>query len=92
MPRAYGLMVKPCISVGHEFLSFEFWGETRKLLHAGKLSCSQPQTPIMFDDVMKIMRHFQKRLNAPPGRPGGGGAGVAGARFQFEISSFGFRI
>ena len=85
-------MVKPFISVGHEFWSFEFWGETRKLLHAGKLSRSQRQTPIMFDDVMKIMRHFQKRLNAPPGRPGGGGAGVAGALFQFEISSFGFRI
>ena len=92
MPGAYGLMVKPCISVGRDFLSFEFWGETRTLLHAGKLACSQPQTPIMFDDVMKVMRHFQKRLNASPGRPGGGGAGVAGARFQIEISSFGFRV
>ena len=81
MPRAYGLMVKPCISVGDEFLSFEFWSETGKLLHAGKLSCSQPQTPILFDVFMKIMPHFQKRLNAPAGRPGGGGAGVAGASF-----------
>ena len=66
-------------------LNFEFWCETCKLPHAGKLASSQPQTAIMCDAVMKNLCLFQKRLNAPLGRPCGGGAGLM--NFIFEMVS-----
>ena len=66
-------------------LNFEFWCETCKLLHAGKLASSQPQTAIMCDAVMENLCLFQKRLNASLGRPCGGGAGLM--NFIFEMVS-----